>query len=108
VNITREQARDFEEAHGQGLHEDLPREGCPVCDGRELSSYPLTIVPRTARITHVRWTTPEGIALIRSSIGAGATQEVLDKVLREDREAVRQQYGDDVAATVKMDKPRFL
>lgn len=40
AQISREQARDFEAAHAEGLHDELPREGCPVCDDRELSSYP--------------------------------------------------------------------
>ena len=38
--ITREEARDMAEAHGEGWHDDLKREGCPECEGRELSSYP--------------------------------------------------------------------
>lgn len=38
--ITREEARDMAEAHGEGWHADLPREGCPECEGRELREYP--------------------------------------------------------------------
>jgi len=38
--ITREQASDMEDAHAQGSHDELPREGCPACEGRELRSYP--------------------------------------------------------------------
>lgn len=38
--ITREEARDMEQAHAEGLHDELPRSGCPTCDRRELSSYP--------------------------------------------------------------------
>ena len=41
MNITRDQARDFAEAHAEGLHEGIPREGCPECDGRDLKSYPV-------------------------------------------------------------------
>jgi hypothetical protein len=37
---TREQAADMAEAHDRGLHDDLPREDCPECEGRELRSYP--------------------------------------------------------------------
>lgn len=28
------QPLDAEEAHAQGLHDDLPRDGCPVCEDR--------------------------------------------------------------------------
>jgi len=38
--ITREEAQDMSDAHAEGLHDDLKREGCPECDRRELSSYP--------------------------------------------------------------------
>lgn len=38
--ITREEARDMEQAHAEGYHDELPREGCPTCSDRELSSYP--------------------------------------------------------------------
>jgi hypothetical protein len=38
--VTREQARDMAEAHAEGLHADAPREFCPECEGRPLSSYP--------------------------------------------------------------------
>jgi hypothetical protein len=37
--ITREEAYDMETAHAQGLHE-FPREGCPLCEDRDLRSYP--------------------------------------------------------------------
>lgn len=40
MGISREEARDMEEAHAEGLHDELPREGCPMCSGRELRSYP--------------------------------------------------------------------
>lgn len=40
MTITREEAYDMEDAHSQGLHEELPRDGCPTCQRRELSSYP--------------------------------------------------------------------
>jgi hypothetical protein len=36
--ITRAEAQDMADAHH--LHEDLPREGCPECEGRELGDYP--------------------------------------------------------------------
>jgi hypothetical protein len=38
--ITREEAMDMEDAHAQGFHEEFPREGCPTCQDRTLSSYP--------------------------------------------------------------------
>jgi hypothetical protein len=28
------QAREFEAAHAEGLHDDVPREFCPICDAR--------------------------------------------------------------------------
>jgi hypothetical protein len=28
----RAEAREFDEAHAQGLHDEAPREGCPECD----------------------------------------------------------------------------
>jgi hypothetical protein len=30
----RDQERDFAEAHAEGLHDDIPREGCPECESR--------------------------------------------------------------------------
>jgi hypothetical protein len=41
MNITREQARDMVDAHAEGMHAELPREGCPECEDRPLRSYPL-------------------------------------------------------------------
>ena len=38
--VTRDEARDMAEAHGQGHHDEIPREGCPECEGRELRNYP--------------------------------------------------------------------
>jgi hypothetical protein len=38
--ITLAQARDMAEAHAEGMHADLPREGCPECEDRPLKSYP--------------------------------------------------------------------
>jgi hypothetical protein len=29
---SREELRDFEDAHAQGLHDDLPRDWCPECE----------------------------------------------------------------------------
>lgn len=49
IKVTREQARDMADAHAEGLHE-LPREGCPECEGRELRGYPGDTVPT---ISHV-------------------------------------------------------
>jgi hypothetical protein len=40
MRITREQAQDMAEAHAQGLHAELPREGCPECEDRPLRDYP--------------------------------------------------------------------
>lgn len=41
IYITRAQAEDMADAHVEGLHDDLPREGCPECEGRDLRSYPV-------------------------------------------------------------------
>lgn len=38
--ISREEARDMKEAHVEGLHDDLPRQFCPECEGKLLSEYP--------------------------------------------------------------------
>jgi len=41
--ITREEAQDMADAHDEGWHRPpngLPREGCPECERRDLSSYP--------------------------------------------------------------------
>lgn len=38
--VTREQARGMQDAHNEGYHDELPREFCPDCTGRELRSYP--------------------------------------------------------------------
>lgn len=29
--LTREEREDMADAHAEGLHDDLPREGCPEC-----------------------------------------------------------------------------
>ena len=31
---SKAELRDMEAAHTEGLHEDLPREFCPLCKGR--------------------------------------------------------------------------
>lgn len=38
MQISREQAQDMADAHGS--HDEIPRDGCPICDDRPLSSYP--------------------------------------------------------------------
>lgn len=38
--ISREEAEDMADAHAQGLHDELPREGCPECEDRPLRDYP--------------------------------------------------------------------
>lgn len=40
TGVTRAQAADMADAHAEGLHAELPREGCPECEGRPLSEYP--------------------------------------------------------------------
>lgn len=45
MRITREEASDMADAHIEGLHDELPREGCPECEGRPLKDYPLA--PKT-------------------------------------------------------------
>lgn len=40
LGITREQAEDMAQAHAEGWHADLPREGCPECEDRPLRDYP--------------------------------------------------------------------
>jgi Ribbon-helix-helix protein, copG family len=47
--ITRELARDRALAHAEGLHADLPRAGCPECEGRALREYP-TAAEAAARV----------------------------------------------------------
>jgi hypothetical protein len=32
--VRYEQARDMEEAHAQGYHDEIPREGCPECEDK--------------------------------------------------------------------------
>lgn len=62
----------------------------------------------TTRRSYIRWTTPEGAKDVpRASIASGATQEVLDKVLANEREMVRRQHGDELAETVKLDPVKF-
>jgi hypothetical protein len=41
MQITREEAINMADAHSEGLHAELPREGCPECEGRPLTDYPL-------------------------------------------------------------------
>jgi hypothetical protein len=42
MTITRSEAQDMAHAHAEGYHSppEMPREGCPECDDRDLSSYP--------------------------------------------------------------------
>jgi hypothetical protein len=40
MRISREQAQDMSDAHAEGLHDGLAREGCPDCEDRPLTSYP--------------------------------------------------------------------
>lgn len=42
IRVTRQQARDMAAAHAEGFHAEIPREGCPECEGRELREYPET------------------------------------------------------------------
>lgn len=39
--VTRQQARDMAEAHAEGFHIEIPRQGCPECEDRELGEYPI-------------------------------------------------------------------
>lgn len=38
--VTREEARNMSSAHADGLHDEAPRQFCPDCEDRPLSSYP--------------------------------------------------------------------
>jgi hypothetical protein len=40
MTIYRDEATQMQEGHDEGWHEDAPRDGCPSCMRRELSSYP--------------------------------------------------------------------
>ena len=40
MTITREEAADMAQAHAEGYHAELPREGCPECEDRPLRDYP--------------------------------------------------------------------
>jgi hypothetical protein len=40
ITIYRDEAAQMDEAHAEGWHEEAPREGCPSCSRRDLSSYP--------------------------------------------------------------------
>jgi hypothetical protein len=51
---------------------------------------------------HIEWRQPgTGEFLIRCNIPDSATDEILEKVLNEEREIVRRGYGDKVAETVR-------
>lgn len=39
--VDRVEAESMSHAHAEGLHSELPREGCPDCEGRDLREYPL-------------------------------------------------------------------
>lgn len=51
---TRAEAADMSAAHADALHADLPREGCPDCEERPLSSYPdfPTLIPDADHVGH--------------------------------------------------------
>lgn len=34
-SYTAARRSEFEEAHAQGLHDESPREGCPICDDKK-------------------------------------------------------------------------
>ena len=38
--VSREEAESMEDAHAEGLHDELPRQFCPGCEDRPLISYP--------------------------------------------------------------------
>lgn len=40
MKITREEAQNMSQAHAEGYHVELPREGCPDCEDRPLTDYP--------------------------------------------------------------------
>lgn len=40
IVVSREEALNMVDAHIDGCHDDLPREGCPECEGKELRDYP--------------------------------------------------------------------
>lgn len=40
MTIYRDEAAQMQEGHDEGWHEEAPRDGCPACQRRELSSYP--------------------------------------------------------------------
>lgn len=51
---------------------------------------------------HIEWEYPgTGAYLIRSSIPDTATDEILEKVLRSEREYVTREYGPEVGQTVR-------
>lgn len=39
--VYRHEAREMSDAHAEGLHFESPRDYCPDCMNRELSSYPV-------------------------------------------------------------------
>ena len=39
MTISREEAQDMDVAHALGYHAEFPREGCPSCEERPLTSY---------------------------------------------------------------------
>jgi hypothetical protein len=61
MRITREEAREMADAHGSHIPPDgIPREGCPECEGRDLSEYPpasssVFTFGRKQRVEHEAW-----------------------------------------------------
>jgi hypothetical protein len=48
--ITREEAADMAQAHAEGYHAEMAREGCPECEDRALRSYPAAHQDRMRRL----------------------------------------------------------
>lgn len=51
--VSREEAIEIDNAHADGWHAEFPREGCPSCDGRRLTSYPTKQQIRDRKVASV-------------------------------------------------------
>jgi hypothetical protein len=95
--ITREEAYDMEDAHSQGLHDELPREGCPTCSRREPSSYPTAAEvaskqPRP-RQHGIKVTYSSAAPYIREALMRAASRKLSQRTQREQARASGEMQG---------------
>lgn len=88
------------EAHAEGMHENAPRDGCPECLGRDLSTYPPAAVTNSYAVTleigrvkeeHIAYTVALMNAL-SSAFGLDGTDVSVDLSVERNRDGIERVY----------------